>query len=276
MIKYVNNDLAYREHPHSDDTANHGLVDIHCHCLPMLDDGPASVAESIALCNKLSDDGIATVVATPHQLGRYTGRNHPELIRKTAEKMNEQLENSRQPLKILPGAEVRLDERICRFLANDKILTLGDNGKHILLELPQEIFINIEPLFAELASLGIQTVIAHAERITALTTHPGILRRWAEKSVSLQITASSLIGKFGRDIERTSWDLFFSGLVALVASDAHDVELRAPCMRKAFDCIKHYVGEECARRVCIENPLRIISGMKIEPVGAYDRLEAKR
>lgn len=276
MIKYIHKDIICQDNSRQHDIVNEGLIDIHCHCLPGLDDGPVSIVESMTLCNKLIDDGIVTVVATPHQLGRYTGRNEPESIRKITKKINEELENNRQSLKILPGAEVRLDERICRYLVNDKILTLGDNGKHILLELPQEVFINIEPLFTELKSMGIQTVIAHAERITALTAQPMVLRRWMEKSVCLQITASSLLGKFGREIERTSWDLLFSGSVTLVASDAHDLELRRPCMRQAFECIKRYVGEESARKVCIENPSRIIAGMGIDPVCVYDRLEAKR
>ena len=45
-------------------------VDVHCHCLPGLDDGPQTLADAISLCRQIVEDGITTVIATPHQLGR--------------------------------------------------------------------------------------------------------------------------------------------------------------------------------------------------------------
>ena len=141
--------------------------------------------------------------------------------------------------------------------------------------MPQEVFINIEPLFTELGSMGVRTIIAHIERITVLTAQPMILRRWIEKSVFLQITASSLLGKFGKDVARTSWELLFSGSAAIVASDSHDIKLRRPCMTEAFECIRLYAGEEIARKVCIENPSQIIAGKDIETAALYERLASK-
>ena len=87
-------------------------VDIHSHCLPGLDDGPATVTQAMALCRALVDDGITAVVATPHQLGRYDGRNAPRDVRQATMALNELLRKDGVPLTVLAGADVRADERI--------------------------------------------------------------------------------------------------------------------------------------------------------------------
>ena len=64
-------------------------------------------------------------------------------------------------LQVLPGAEVRLDERMDELLARDEILTLADAGRHILLELPWDALIDIEPLLVQLACRGVHVILAH-------------------------------------------------------------------------------------------------------------------
>ena len=250
--------------------------DIHCHCLPGLDDGPATMSESLALCRKLVEEGIATVVATPHQLGRFEGCNEAARVREAVRSLNESLGNSNIQLKVVPGGEVRVDERICELLEADKILTLADGGRYILLELPHEVFIDIDPLLAELASMGIQPVISHAEKIAALATQHQVLLRWLEHSAHLQITASSLVGDFGSKVQRAAWHFLTSGRATLVATDSHDIKIRKPRMRAAFGHISARLGETIAHLVCIENPSRVINGQDIRPVSVYNQQEADR
>jgi protein-tyrosine phosphatase len=71
--------------------ASDKFVDLHCHCLPNLDDGPESIAEAVALCAALADDHIGAVVATPHQLGRFETRTHVEVVRKATGWLNQVL-----------------------------------------------------------------------------------------------------------------------------------------------------------------------------------------
>ena len=127
------------------------FVDVHCHCLPNLDDGPESVEEAIALCRVLAADNVSTVVATPHQLGRFEDRTKAEAIRRTVGVLNRALVERGIGLVVLPGAEVRVDERIDALLARGEILTLADAGRHVLLELPWDALIDIEPLLVQFA-----------------------------------------------------------------------------------------------------------------------------
>ena len=154
------------------------FIDIHCHCLPGFDDGPPGIIQSLKLCRELEQDGITTVIATPHQLGRYSGCYDAANIRKAVHRLNENLKNNNITLKVKPGSDTRIDERIPELLEADKILTLADGGKYILLELPHEIFINIRPLIVQLFNLGIQAVISHPERHHSIARHPAIIFKW--------------------------------------------------------------------------------------------------
>ncbi len=42
------------------------MIDIHAHILPAIDDGPETIEESIEICKVAANDGIRTIVATPH------------------------------------------------------------------------------------------------------------------------------------------------------------------------------------------------------------------
>jgi protein-tyrosine phosphatase len=240
-------------------------VDIHCHCLPGVDDGPATIAEALLLCKRLVDDGVSDVIATPHQLGTFSGRNKAAEIREAVAALNEQLKSSNVALTVMPGGDIRVDESIRQLLEADKILTLADGGKYILLELPHEVFIDIESLLLDLASLGVRAIISHPERHCFLAKQPKILHRWLACSAQLQITAGSLLGEFGYAAQRAAWYFLSSGLVSLVATDSHNLDGRRPCMRAAFERISIKLGQATARLVCIENPSRVLRGQDIVP-----------
>ena len=258
MTKQVDNNWPETERVSNDISAREHYVDIHCHCLPAFDDGPATMSGSLALCRALVNDGITTVIATPHQLGRFSECNESTQIRKAVSVINEELKNNNIALNVMPGADVRVDERICELLKADKILTLADGGKYILLELPHEVFIDIEPLLVELSSMGVQAIISHPERHSHLAKEPDILLKWLECSALLQVTAGSLLGEFGPITQGLGWQFLDSGWSSLVATDCHDLHGRRPCMRAAFEQISDRLDETTARLVCIENPLRVL------------------
>jgi protein-tyrosine phosphatase len=252
------------------------FIDIHCHCLPGLDDGPSTMKESIALCRMLAAEGITTVVATPHQLGRFEGFNEASNVRGSVKTLNELLEKNAIPAKILPGGEVRVDERICNLLATDRILTLADGGKYLLIELPHGVFIDIEPLLMELASMDVQPIISHAERMVSVSANSRLISNWLDRSAHLQITASGLLGDFGPEAQRIAWDFLSSGKAALVATDSHNTDSRKPKMKTAFRRISDKLSEDLAYLVCIENPKRVIIGEEILPVSLCNQKEADR
>ena len=156
--------------------------------------------------DSLMRDGITTVIATPHQLGRYDGKNLAADIRSRVEALQKALEAKRIPLRVVAGAEVRVDERIVRFLAEDRILTLVDAGKYLLLELPTTVSIDPAMLMPSLAESGITVVLAHAERYENLKEHPESAKAWLDAGALLQVNAGAVVGVFGKSAANAAWD----------------------------------------------------------------------
>lgn len=276
MIDSLNGNIINAEDGHLKERRWQRFTDIHCHCLPALDDGPATIAQALALCRKLAEEGIGTVVATPHQLGRFEYSNNAMNVKDAVRNLNDEIRKNSISLKVVPGGEVRVDERICQLLEADRILTIANGGKYILLELPYQVFIDIEPLLIELASMGIQSVISHAELIAPLSSRPEMVRKWLECSTHLQITAASLVGDFGPEVQKVALSFIESDLATLVATDSHNTNLRRPRMRAAFGLISSRFGEDTANLVCIENPSRIVNGQDILSVSLYEQQKENR
>jgi protein-tyrosine phosphatase len=235
-------------------------VDVHCHILPGVDDGPATLDETLALCRALVRDGITAVIATPHQLGRFEGRNLAADVRTRVDQLQAVLHQRRIPLQLSPGAEVRVDERIPSLLRADQILTLADKRKCLLLELPTSVAIDPEILLPHLEVMECRIVLAHSERYEALWRDPALAEEWVRRGAALQVNAGAVTGAFGAPAQRAAWFWLQRGWVWLIATDSHSVGVRRPRMSDAIQAIERECGAEIAKCVCIENPLCVWEG----------------
>lgn len=242
-------------------------IDMHCHCLPGIDDGAQDLAESQALCAALISEGINVVVATPHQLGRFDGCVDAPGIRQGVKELNQWLTRHEWPLVVLPGAEIRVDERVFELLEQDDLMTMADEKQVVLLELPFDMFIDIRPLLAQLASASIRAIIAHPERNRELSIRPQRVMEWAEYDPVLQITASSLLGRFGSTVQKAGYALMDLPLLPFVATDAHNTDRRSPCFSDAFDWIAKFVGMNRARQLFVDNAQGLIHDLAVVEKG---------
>jgi protein-tyrosine phosphatase len=235
------------------------FVDIHCHLLPGLDDGAADWDAAAAMAEMAVADGIGTIVATPHQLGS-NAKNSGEMIRAATGRFQEFLDGRRLPLRVLPGADVRIEPDLPQKIRRGEVLTLADRRRHVLLELPHEIYVPLERLLAELASAGLAGILSHPERNLGIIKRPGVLRPLVERGCLLQVTAGSLTGTFGSEIQRFAESLVEQGLVHIVATDAHGTKTRPPLLRPAFERLAELAGEEAAVDLCCRNPGAVAIG----------------
>lgn len=261
-------DIAFGESERSVAAAGpDGFTDIHCHCLPALDDGPTDMAGALALCEEMVRDGIRQVVATPHQLGRFDDRNGAGVVCRAVTELNGALDDAGIALTVLPGADVRLDERIPQLLESDAVLTVADAGHYLLLELPHEVFIDPRSLLSRLGEMGVTAVITHPERHGFLASNPAYVGHWLEYAPCLQITAGSFLGYFGRQSAEAAKVFLQMDLAVVVATDAHGTPDRAPCMTAAYQWLTMRFGQAVADTVCIQNPRRAVAG---EPLAVMD------
>jgi protein-tyrosine phosphatase len=111
-------------------------------------------------------------------------------------------------------------------------------------------------------------IIAHPERNPILQRKAPELRSWVEHGCLLQVTASSLFGRFGRRAETAAHDLVSRGLVHLLASDAHDCVHRPPQLDETAQYVEREFGAEAALRMLVENPQAVIDGLPIRETGS--------
>lgn len=211
------------------------LVDIHCHILPGIDDGSPSMAKSIELAQQAVADGIRTILATPHHMDRhYT--NHASAVREAVKRFQVELNRRGIDLHIFPGQEVHLTGEMMENL--DDLLGIDEKRNYLLLELPHEMVPNyLDEVIFQLFGEGITPVIAHPERNARIIAEPQILYNLVNQGVLAQVTATSLVGTFGTQVQKTAKEFVRCGLVQVVASDAHALKNREFAMTQAYQVL---------------------------------------
>lgn len=205
------------------------------------------------------DDGIATIITTPHQLGNYAV-NTGDVIRGRVRELQQRLDEQRIPLQVLPGGDVRIEADLVQRIKRGEVLTLADHGKHVLLELPHEMYIPLEPLLDDLRHAGIAGILSHPERNQGLLEQRRLIPRLVEHGCLMQITAGSFHGRHGPQSQDMSEWMVQNGLVHFVASDAHGVKTRRPRLQPAFARIAELVGQPTAELLCCHNPRAVSEG----------------
>lgn len=248
-----------------------GWVDIHCHILPGLDDGPADWEQALGMARMAVQDGVAWVVATPHQRGRYE-RNTRPVIERQRDELVRCLREANITLEVFCGADVRIDEGIVRAVADREVMTIA-GGRYILLELPHDVYFPLDSILREFRQLGVTGILTHPERNAALLRHPEKVGEIIQAGGLIQITAGSLLGAFGSAVRQFAEELLFAGRVHVVASDGHNVRGRPPGLGEAFRQIARLLGRDAADLLCRRNPARIVQGL---PAHSLERLGERR
>jgi len=238
------------------------FVDIHCHLLPEIDDGAVSWEETLEMARMAVADGISTIVATPHQLGNCAG-NGGDAIRQKVADVQQFLQQHHVPLRVLPGADVRIEPDLIPKLRSGEVLTLADRRRYVLLELPHEVYLPLDGLLSKLAAAGIRGILTHPERNLGILGQPRVLEPLVTAGCLLQITAGALTGTFGPQIEKFATSLVQKRLVHFVATDAHGCRTRRPLLRRAFDRVAQLLGHEAAVDLCCRNPALAVEGRDV-------------
>jgi protein-tyrosine phosphatase len=235
------------------------FVDIHCHLLPGIDDGAKDWRDTLAMARMAAADGFDTIVATPHQLGNWPQNTGDDIRHLTAQVQNV-LREQKIPITLLAGGDVRIEPDLIAKIRRGEVMTLADRGRHVLLELPHELYVPLDRLLAELRAAGLVGILSHPERNQGILARPDVLGPLVRAGCLMQVTAGSLAGAFGIDIAKFSEWMVVEGLVHFLATDAHSSRARRPIMSRAFERAAQLVGERRAIELCCSNPARIAAG----------------
>ena len=269
------------------------MIDLHCHILPGVDDGPETLEESMEMCRISLMDGIRTVLATPHTLNGVYQNDRSTILAKVQELNSEikklgarssefgveetpsaiqrlpsktQISEIRTPnseLKILPGADVHFSTDLVTQIDEGKALTIGDGGRFLLLEFPfQGIPHGVEEVLFQLMVRGIIPIVSHPERNLEIAYKTQRYLEMIRMGCLGQVTAMSLTGEFGEEVKRVADKLLKARLVHFIASDAHSINSRPPILSAAVQAAARIVGEAEARKMVTEYPQAVLGGQR--------------
>lgn len=197
------------------------MIDLHCHVLPGVDDGPATEQEAIKLARGARADGITKIVATPHVDGSYP-HTRAGAVRAGVRALQASLDAARMGIALETGAEVSFTQALALDEAELRPLTLGGGG-WLLLECPPSASAatGFTGAARMLAVRGYRVLLAHPERCPIFLRSPESLEELVAEGMLAQVTARALTGGFGRSVRDLALQLVQSGTAQVVASDGH-------------------------------------------------------
>ncbi len=236
------------------------FVDIHSHLLPGIDDGAQNLADAIELAQYAFNSGISHSVLTPHiHPGRYD--NDHKSIHKAFIQLKNELIKQKIPLKIAYAAEVRISAEMMPLLEQNKIPFLGrfQDQNIILLEFPHShILPGSDKLIHWLLKRNIKPIIVHPERNKELQADISKIKPFLKAGCLLQITAGSLIGKFGPKSQQIARLLIENKYAYFIATDAHNIKNRPPELVDVNRYLLATMGKQEAKKLLCSNPWNIV------------------
>jgi len=236
------------------------VIDVHCHLLPGVDDGPATLDESIALARQALANGIGEAILTPHIHPERYGNTRSTLL-PVFQSFKEELKRQHIGLRVHLGAEVRCSEEIMTLVEREEIPFLGRLNDYwiMLLEFPHShVPVGADKLVSWLIGRKIRPLIAHPERNRDVMRSLDKIRPFVQAGCLLQVTSTSLIGGFGDDAFKRAWEMFDHGWVHLLATDAHNSNHRPPDLAAGRRAIELAVGEDAAYDYVSRQPAAIL------------------
>lgn len=244
-----------------------GMIDLHCHLLPGIDDGAKSLEMSLQMAQMAIDDGISTIACTPHIYpGMY--ENTAAGIRLAIAALQAELDQRDMPLRLLEGADVHLQPNLADSIRDDRVPTLA-GSRYLLLEPPHHVAPpRFEASIFELMVAGYVPVITHPERLTWIADHYALFTHLANIGVWMQITAGSVTGRFGRHARHWAERMLDDGLVDILATDSHHPQHRPPLLAEAHAAATARVGASAALHMVVTRPRGIINNASAEQLPA--------
>ena len=201
------------------------MIDIHCHILPCLDDGPVNLGQSLEMCRLAEKDGIRTIVATPHIRSPFP---RPERISLVLSLLNLRLAEEKISVTVLSGGEVNVLE-----MPPDPETYVLHKGPYLLIEFPHtHLPGNARELLFRLCADGLVPIITHPERNGGVLRNPARLEALLDSNIKVQVNAESLTGYFGADVAECARFLLKRRIVHFLGTDAHSPTDRRPVLSR--------------------------------------------
>lgn len=230
------------------------LIDIHCHILPKVDDGPDSVEESLKILKDMKRQGIKHVIVTPHY--------RPEMFEPSMKRVIYSYRHLRD-IAYDMGVSMSLG---CEYYRNEQIIDHMDNRKrpsmagsrYVLIEFSMnDLFPTVRNYVYELVTHGYQPIVAHVERYFCCQKMEKI-QELKDMGALIQVNAGSVLGEEGWKLKKFCLELMKKDLIDFIASDTHNTSDRKLNLKKCASYVTKKMGKQYAERIFFNNPLNIL------------------
>lgn len=238
------------------------MIDMHSHILPGIDDGSQSIEESIKIIKEAKEAGFTEIVSTSHYIEEtYKSSKHEreELI----ENINKELERENIDIKIYNGAEAYISTNLTELIQKEELPTINES-KYLLMELPMHSqILYLDNIIYNLKTNGITPIIAHPERYSYVQKNPKVLQDLINKGVLFQANYGSIIGRYGKDAEKTVKKLLKNNMIHFLGTDTHRSGSVYIQMDKILKKLEKLIGKEKLEILSKTNPQRVLKNEDI-------------
>jgi len=238
------------------------MIDIHSHILPGLDDGAANLEVALTLARLAVADGIQQMACTPHVTpGLYN--NTTAGISKAVKALEGHLHGENIPLKLFVGADIHATPDIVSRLSKGEIPTLN-GSRYFLFEPPHDVAPpGLLHLVRGLIGEGFLPILTHPERLRWIEHQYKLIIDMHDAGALIQLTAASIVGKFGSRALYWSERMLDEEVVDVIASDTHHPTRRPPLLSKARDRVSTRMGEQQAEDMTVYTPQAILRNQAV-------------
>jgi protein-tyrosine phosphatase len=243
------------------------MIDLHCHILPGIDDGPKTLQESLEMARIFEQAGYNHVVATPHTVPGTSWMPKPKEIKSQINELNHAIVENGIKLKVLPGMEIALDPNISDLLDQGYVQPLAGTS-YVLIEPPfQRLPLGWEHAIFGVLSKGFKVLLAHPERCAQLSAKPQLCDKLIESGVYFQVNWDSFLGHHGSTTQKMAIYLASRGYIHCLATDSHDSRSRnARQVRRTAKSIEELMGLRNLQLISRENPIRVLRNEDLMPL----------
>lgn len=196
-----------------------GLVDIHCHILPGIDDGSKDEEMSLEMLRMYIDLGYTGLIATPHIMKGFYDNTSATIIQSLSQFQALLKNNDFEKIKVGAAAEYMLDEGFDPLTTKKELLTVSENRVLVEMSYLQKA-IYVESQIFELQKQGFKPILAHPERYPYLTNIEEV-QRFKNLGCSLQLNLLALGNHYGSHATKQAHELLINNKYDFFATDAH-------------------------------------------------------